>query len=96
MKFTRKIDNKLRGAYGETDLERGVIRINKARHQNKKYKRINPNKDGSEKLYGTIYHEETHAKHPKLTEREVLKREKHFVKSGSKKQKAKLYKLYNV
>lgn len=66
-----KIDNKLKGAYGETDTTKKVIKINKKLHKDKKYKRVKANKDGTESLRNTIKHEKLHAKYPSLSEKAV-------------------------
>ena len=85
-----KIDNKMRGAFGETDYDKKVIRVNKKRHKSKSVLKISKKKDGNEHLGKTIYHEELHRKHPKMYEKTVRKKEKDFDKL-SKKQKKKLY-----
>lgn len=84
------VDNKLRGAYAESDLNKGTIRVNKKRHFNKKYKRINPTKDGHESLTSTVQHELLHFKHPKATEKEVRKMEKSTMKTMGPKRKKQL------
>lgn len=89
-KYKYQVDNNLRGAYGETDLDNKVIKINKKRHKSKQVEKISKKSDGTEHLGKTILHETLHAKHPKMTEKEVRKREKKFTKL-SKKTKAKLY-----
>jgi hypothetical protein len=91
-KWKYQVDNKMRGAYGETDYETKTIRINKKRHKQPTAKRITPKPNGHEHLGMTIYHEELHRKYPKLTEKEVRKREKNFLKLP-KKEKTRLYKL---
>lgn len=83
----------MRGAYGETDFETKTIRINKKRHKQPGAKRITPKANGDEHIGMTIYHEELHRKHPKMTEREVRKREKEFLQLPKKK-KARLYSLF--
>lgn len=88
-----KIDNRLRGAYGETDYEKKIIRINKKRHKSTRHMRITPNKDGSEKLIATLHHEVNHVLHPKKREKTVRKEEKTFLKKGTQKAKKKLYSL---
>lgn len=84
------VDNKLRGAYGESDLNKGTIRINKKRHFDPSYKRLNPAKDGHEKLYSTVKHEMLHHQHPDKSETEVRKMEKSTTARMSTKQKAAL------
>lgn len=89
MKWQYKNDPKLK-AYGETDYDKRTIRINKQRHK-KKFKRTNPNKDGSENLLDTIIHEDLHRKHPNMREKNVKKLAKAMKSKMSKKQKAKHY-----
>lgn len=91
-KFKYQVDNKMRGAYGETDFEKRLIRINKKRHKSPTAKKITPKANGHEHLGKTIYHEETHRKYPKMTEREVRKREKNWHKLPTK-EKKRLYSL---
>lgn len=88
------VDNKMRGAYGEIDDEKKVIRINKKRHKSDSAERRTPNKDGSESLLATILHEEVHRMHPEMTERDVDKEEKR-VRVLSPKKKKELYALFS-
>ena len=84
------VDNKLKGAYAESDLDTGVVRVNKKRHYEKGYKRINPTKDGHENLTSTIYHERLHFKYPRASESSIRKMEKSGMKTLSKKSKKRL------
>jgi len=84
------VDNKLKGAYAESDLDTGVIRVNKKRHYEKGFQRINPTKDGHENLTSTIYHERLHFKHPRASERSIRKMEKSGMKTLSNRSKRKL------
>lgn len=74
-KWKKVIDNKMRGAYGETDFDKKLIRINKKRHAKGKVhdKRTKKNKNGSASMIDTIVHEEMHMKHPKMHEKTVRK-----------------------
>lgn len=59
------VDNKMKGSYGETDIQKGkkpVIRINVKKHKGNK-----------SELADTIKHEMYHAKHPKATEKTTYK-----------------------
>lgn len=94
-KWTYRSDPKLNGAYGETDFDKKEIRVNKKAHRSKSLKRISPNKDGSENLLKTIYHEEMHKRHPRMHEKTVRKLEKNAEKL-SKRQKAKFYSRINT
>ncbi len=84
------MDNKLRGAYAESDLSKGTIRVNVKRHTQSGYKRINPTKEGNENLGSTIFHEKLHFKHPKATEKSIRKMEKKGYKKLSPKRKKQL------
>lgn len=84
------VDNKLRGAYAESDLDTGLVRVNKKRHSQKGYDRINPNKDGTENLASTVQHELLHFKHPKAHERTIRKKEKASMKRMSSRRKKEL------
>ena len=60
------VDNKLKGSYGETVLQKGkkpIVKINVKAH----------GKDMAE-LASTIKHELMHVKHPNMTEKEVYKK----------------------
>lgn len=70
VRFQRKTDNKLRGALGETDFKKGVIKINKKRAK----------KQGPGEVLKTIVHEEEHVLHPKKTEKHVERDMKRKVK----------------
>ena len=76
-------DNKLRGAYGETDYEKQRIRVNKKKHKKDK-----------ELLLDTIVHEEIHKKHPKMKEKNVKKLAASKTKKMSTKTKKRHYSLY--
>lgn len=84
------VDNKLRGAYAESDLDKGIIRVNKKQHYKPNLQRITPAKDGHEKMYATVHHELLHFKHPNMTERNIRKMEKKDTSRMSPKQKRKL------
>lgn len=84
------LDNKLKGAYAESDLDTGLVRVNKKRHYQKGVQRINPTKDGHENLTSTLYHEKLHFKHPNARERTIRKMEKRGMKTMSPIAKRKL------
>lgn len=90
-KWKYQQDNKMRGAFGETDYDKKLIRINKKRHKSKSAAKISPKKNGDEHLGKTIYHEELHRKHPKWTERKVRQHEKKDWKKLTPAQKKKYY-----
>lgn len=59
------VDNKMKGSYGETTLQKGkptIIKINVKKHNGNKVE-----------LADTIKHELMHAKHPKMSEKAVRK-----------------------
>ena len=84
------VDNKLKGAYADSDLDTGLVRVNVKKHFQKGFKRINPTPEGNENLTSTIYHELLHFKHPKAKEMNIRKMEKSGVKKLSSKSKRKL------
>lgn len=92
-----KTDNKMRGAYGETDFEKKTVRINKKKHTNKKAlkteRRYNRNPDGSENMLDTIVHEMSHIANPKAGERKTEKRAKRITKKLSTRTKKRIYRL---
>lgn len=83
-KYKRSTDNKMR-SYGETDLGKKTIRINKSKKKNK-----------SGDIIDTIVHEAHHILHPKAHERTVQKATKKKLKSMTAKQKAKHYGLFKT
>lgn len=83
-------DNKLRGAYGESDFDKNLIRVNVKSHSQKEFKRINPLPDGNEDLASTVQHELLHFKHKDMKEQNVRKLEKKIVAKMGAGQKAKL------
>ena len=87
-KFTRSVNNKLR-YFGETDLEKRTIVINKSKHTLKKSK-----KDIEDSLLDTLIHEELHMEHPTMSEKNIIKLTKKTLKTLSKKKKKKLYARY--
>lgn len=89
--FTLFRDNRMRGAYGETDFEKKTIRINKKAHKRKSRKKINPNKNGFESLIDTIAHELTHVRHPNMREKNVRKKTAAGIKKMGNKIKKRLY-----
>lgn len=84
------VDNKLKGAYAESDLDKRTIKVNVKRHFQKGYKRINPAADGHEKIYSTIAHELLHFKHPNMREMNIRKLEKKTTRRMSSKRKEQL------
>lgn len=93
--FKYKTDNKMRGAFGETDLDKRVVRINKKKHTNpkalKNERRYNRNKDGTESILDTIVHEMGHVANPKAGEKKVEKQAKRLTKKMSPKVKKRIY-----
>lgn len=79
-KWNYKVNNKLRGSYGEIDYKKRVISINKTLHKKDK-----------EDIIDTITHEEMHRKHPKMHEKTVRKETPKVVSKMSNKSKARLY-----
>ena len=79
-----KVDNALRGSYGETDLDTKTITVNKKAHK----------KDG-ESMIDTMVHEHMHLAHPKMREKTVRKLTQGRVERMGKKAKARLYAKFN-
>lgn len=97
--FRVKYTNKLKGALGETDLEKGTIRINKAAHKRKNtklYRSAGGHKKRYPELADTKYHEFMHVKHPKMWEKTIRKKTRKFIKRATKKQKQKLYRKDSI
>lgn len=86
-----KTDNKLRGAYGETDFDKKTIRVNKTKHKaaSKDYAK----QDST--LLNTIVHEHLHAQHPKMHEDSVRKLARAMASKMPLKQKSKMYKKFS-
>lgn len=95
-KWKRKVDNKLRGSYGQTDYVNKTITINKkASKKDPLYKR--PVNKGAKKypdVLATMVHEEYHRAHPKATERTTRKAERKLVASMTPTQKRRMYGRY--
>lgn len=86
--YKRSVDNKMK-CYGETDLEKKTIRINK-----KKSKDSDKRMKTRGEVLDTIVHEELHASHPKMHERTVRKHTRPVMSKLSHKQKSVLYAKY--
>jgi len=91
-KIKRKINNKLRGAFGQTDIDEGTIVINKARHKNKRATKKYAKKERT--MINTMVHEEEHMAHPKMTEKSVRKAARKKVARLTPQQKKKIYARY--
>ncbi len=71
-------------AYGDTDTEKRLIRINVKKSK----------KSGNRgEVLNTIIHETEHAKHPRLGERQTYKRTARLEKRLSRRKKQKYYNL---
>jgi hypothetical protein len=66
-----KKDNKMRGAYGDWDGDKKIVRINKKLHKNNK-----------KRLANTIIHEKMHINHPKMWEKTVAKKTSRIIKKS--------------
>lgn len=94
-----KVDNKLRGAYGQTDFATKTVLINKKKHKDKKmlakerkYHRL---PDGTESIIDTIEHELGHIRKPNASEGAVEKSATKRVARMSPRAKQKTYALLN-
>lgn len=94
--FKRKTDNKMRGAYGETDYKKGTIRVNKKLAREKPMFKRPVNKHASRypDVLDTIVHEKKHVDSPKMLEKNVRKYAKRMVKTMTRTQKQRHYALF--
>lgn len=88
---------KKKGLYGETDLDKKVMIVNKSEHKFKSGHRsdVKKNPDGTASILDTIVHEHLHKVHPKAHEKTVRKLTRKRLKKISKKTKSKLYNKFN-
>lgn len=79
--------------YGETDMEKKTIRINKklSRKNPSKKRPLNKHASRYPDVLDTIVHEIMHARHPKRHEKTVRKATLRYIRGISKKTKKKLY-----
>lgn len=91
--WTHTVDNKMRGAYGETDFENKTIRVNKKKSKERPlYKRpVNKGASKYPDVLATMVHEELHKDNPKMTEKDVRKAERAKVARMSSKEKKRVY-----
>lgn len=85
-------------AYGDTDLKKHIIRVNRKKaRKTPMFKRpVNKHASRYPDVLDTIVHEELHAAHPKMRERTVRKRARKLVKKLRPHQKRKLYNRYRT
>lgn len=88
-----KKDNKLRGAYGDTNFGTKTIRVNKSLAKKRPLYKCAVNEGASKypDVLATIVHETYHKDHPKATEKQTRKAERKIVSKMSPKQKQKMY-----
>ena len=93
--WKRVVDNKMQ-SHGDTNYQKKIIRVNKTKaNKTPMYKRpVNKKASRYPDVLGTIVHEETHRKHPKMREQMVRKKERVAVKTMSRSSKAKHYSRY--
>lgn len=94
-KWVHRVDNKMRGAYGETDLTNKRIRINKkAIKRDRKRKGFFgiPKRDLT--VIGIATHELLHKKHPKMPEHKIRKAARRAVARMNRKDKQKIYSFF--
>lgn len=93
--YKRKVNNKL-GWYGDTDIKKKIIQVNKKRSKNKPtHKRpINKHAHKYPEVLDTIVHEEMHAAHPKKHEKTVRIETRNKLKRMSEIRKKKFYGMY--
>ena len=83
-------------SYGETDFQKGFIRINKSKSKKNPMKKRPVNKHAHRypDVLDTIVHERKHVASPKMLEKNVRKFAKRMVKKMGKKQKQTHYSLF--
>jgi hypothetical protein len=83
--YKLRVDNRMH-SFGETDLGKQTIRINK-----KKSKK----QGGKGEVLDTIVHEVAHVKHPKMKEKNVRKHTASLIRHLNNKHKKSYYRLFN-
>ncbi len=93
--YKRSVDNKMR-SYGETDLGKKTIRINKKLSKKDPLHKRKLHKNASKypEVLDTIVHEAEHVKHPQKLEKNIRKDTKRKIKRMSKRQKQSNYSLF--
>lgn len=81
-------DNKLRGAYAETDFNTKKVRVNVKAHRQDK-KRTKKKKNAL--LLDTLVHEQMHIDHPRMREKTVRRKTKAKVPRMGKTAKRRMY-----
>ena len=79
--YKRVVDNKMKWQ-GVTDPNKRIIKVNKKRSKK------------SQTVIDTIYHEELHAAHPKMSEKEVKHKTASVLKRLKAREKKKYYSAY--
>ena len=92
--YSRSVVNK--GPYGETDLEKKTVKINKKLSKKSPSRKRPVNKHAKKypDVLDTIVHEKAHIEHPNMHERTVRKLALKKMKTMPKKQKQKHYNLF--
>ena len=93
--YKKTVDNKM-GVYGETDLRKKTIKVNKKMSKKDPvHKRpINKHAKAYPEVLDTIVHEVKHVAHPKKLEKNIRKETKRAIKKMSTKAKQKHYSLF--
>ena len=91
--YKRKVDNRMRD-YGDTDLLKKVIRVNKKKSNASKKPPVNKHASRYPEVLDTIVHEARHAKHPREHEKTVRKKVREQMKNLSRNQKQRYYSLF--
>jgi hypothetical protein len=85
------VKNKNTKVFGETDIGRRTITINKKLHAQKSGGHNIKNPNGTESMIGTMVHETIHAAHPRMREKTVRKLAPKRLKKMSQRAKGRLY-----
>jgi len=97
MEYKRIVDNKMK-SYGDIDLDKKIIRINKDKSKKNPLFKLPVNRYASKypDILDSIVHEEQHRKYSKMTEKEVDKKTKELVQELSRRRKQQLYNKYKA
>jgi hypothetical protein len=91
-KIWKHVVGPIRGAVGETDFDKKIVKVDKAK-QRKKVEYAGFSKKENT-LINTERHELFHVKHPKMHEKTIRKITKKWAKRAGAKSKRKIYRLF--
>ena len=93
--YKKVVDNKMR-YWGDCNFQKKVIRVNrkKSRKDPLRVRPINKHARRYPDVLDTMVHEENHANHPKMHEKNIRKKTLRDIKKMTRKQKQKIYSRY--